>query len=89
MGRSEPLNTEEECPRHRKRANRKRKRFGIEYRYSFTSPVLKKLSGWHPLRWYHTEEQRDQALEMLIKHTPNIFKIRHYDRATQYRKVER
>lgn len=79
--RPEPL--PDERPKHVKRASRKRKRFGIEH-------YCKWFKKWGAWKWYLTEEQRDQALADLIKHTPAVFRRPgHPTPEETYRKVER
>lgn len=71
----------DDIPRHVKRASQKRKCFGVECH----SKWFKK---WLPWKWYLTEEQRDQALAMLIKHVSGVYR-RPGATEPQYRKVER
>lgn len=71
----------DDIPKYVKRASRKRKRFGIEC-YS------RWFKHWYAWRWYLTEEQRDQAFDMLNKHICAVYK-RPGATEPQYRKVER
>lgn len=77
------MHDHDEIPKHVKRASRKRKRFGVE-RYS------RWFKRWGAWKWYLTEEQRDQALAMLIKHIHTVFKRPGHPPPEEiYRKVER
>ena len=63
------LPTDDEKPRHHKRALKpRRKKYGIEQWSDW-------FQSWrHCRRWYTTEAARDKALADLIKHTRNLLR---------------
>lgn len=57
--KAKALDRDKPIDKHTKKADKRYKHFGIEWRFK----------KWHPWKWYFTEKQRDQAFDMLIKHT--------------------
>jgi len=67
--------TEEERTKPAKKKRKKRKTHGIEWNL---------FDEWHLWKWYDSEEQRDQALDALIKSQCSIYKNRR-----RHRKIDR
>ncbi len=75
--KAKALDLDQPIDKHTKKADKQYKHFGIEKRCNW-------FKKWYPWKWYHTEEKRDQAFDMLIKHT-------HFIRLgeVRWRKIER